>query len=357
MVEGSDSAGRSYTEGARGGGRPDEGAARIAVIGAGLAGLAAAGVLAEQGYQVTLFEKSRGCGGRAATRRVAHVSGARLGFDHGAQYFTARDPQFSRRVQEWAKAGLVAPWEARFGAFDGAEFSRAGQDATRWVGVPGMSALGRALASGLTVQLETHVLPPRRLRNDWQLCEQGGRDLGRFDRVVVSAPAPQAAELLADAPALAAQAACVDYGPCWTLMLGFDHLVPLAFDGVFVNQGLLRWVARNRSKPGRVLPAESGDYWVLHAAPGWTREHLNDSHEQVEGAMLEVFEDLTGGALPAINWCQSHRWLYSLVDSPLETGFLWDPMLGIGACGDWCNGARVEGAWLSGEALAGCILA
>ncbi|MBK1621437.1 hypothetical protein CKO42_24095 [Lamprobacter modestohalophilus] len=352
-------------------------ALRIAVIGAGLSGLAAARMLADQQHQVSLFEKSRGCGGRAATRRAAYPSGQPSGqplrFDHGAQYFTARDPGFQRRVQSWAQRGLVAPWDGRIGAFDGTEFTPAGQETTRWVGVPGMSALGRELAKGLSVRLETRVMPPRWCRGRWQLSDEAGTDLGRFDRVVVSAPAPQSAELLMDAPRLAAQAACVDYTPCWTLMLGFDTPVPLAFDGVFVNQtqGPLRWVARDSSKPGRARPARDAavagnatrseeDCWVLHAEPGWTRKHLNDPPEQVEAAMLEAFAalvELAGGSLPRINWRQSHSWLYSLVETPLEEGCLWDPALGIGACGDWCNGARIEGAWLSGEAIASRLLA
>ncbi len=337
---------------------------RIAVIGAGLSGLAAARMLADQRHRVSLFEKSRGCGGRAATRRATQPSAETLRFDHGAQYFTARDPRFQRCVQTWAERGLVAPWDGRIGAFDGDSFTPAGQETTRWVGVPGMSALGRALAEDLEVRLQTRVRPPRWCRGRWQLSDEAGQELGRFERVVVSAPAPQSAELLMDAPRLAAQAACVDYTPCWTLMLGFAAPVPLAFDGIFVNQGPLRWVARDSSKPGRwaaaMGPAGSGNCWVLHAEPGWTRKHLNDAREQVQAAMLAAFAtlvDVAGGALPAITWRQSHSWLYSLVETPLEEGCLWDPALGIGACGDWCNGARVEDAWLSGEALAGRILA
>jgi predicted NAD/FAD-dependent oxidoreductase len=339
-------------------------ALRIAVIGAGLSGLAAARALADQRHRVVVFEKSRGCGGRAATRRastaVSAGSESRLSFDHGAQYFTARDPRFWRRVAAWAERGLIAPWEGRIAAFDGGSVEPAGRDATRWVGVPGMSALGRALATGLEVRLETRVAAPRRRAGTWQLSDETGGDLGRFDVVIASAPAPQSAELLMDAPRLAAQAACVDYTPCWTLMLAFTDALALPFDGVFVNQGPLRWIARDSSKPGRSGLAGTSDCWVLHAEPRWTRKHLNDPREQVETALLEAFATLVvaaGSSLPAVNWRQSHSWLYALVETPLEEGCLWDPKLGLGACGDWCLGARVEGAWLSGEALAGRVLA
>ena len=337
-------------------------ALRIAVIGAGLSGLAAARALADQRHRVVVFEKSRGCGGRAATRRASTTPSTdpAFRFDHGAQYFTARDPRFQRRVAAWAERGLIAPWQGRIAAFDGVGFEPASQEATRWVGMPGMSALGRALATGLEVRLETRVAAPRRRAGGWQLCDETGGDLGRFDIVIASAPAPQSAELLMDAPRLAAQAACVDYTPCWTLMLAFAEEIALPFDGVFVNQGPLRWIARDSSKPGRSRPAGTGDCWVLHAEPRWTRKHLNDPREQVETALLEAFAalvEVAGGTLPAISWRQSHSWLYSLVETPLEEGCLWDPALGLGACGDWCLGARVEGAWLSGEALAGRVLA
>jgi photolyase PhrII len=329
---------------------------RIAVIGAGLSGLAAARILTDQRHQVVVFEKSRGCGGRAATRRAAPSGAPAFGVDHGAQYFTARDPRFLRRVQSWSEQGLVAPWSGRIGAFNGERLTPAGQDTERWVGVPGMSALGRGLAAGLDLRFETKVVPPRRVGREWLLADEQGRTLGRFDRVVISAPAPQAAELLSAAPRLAAQAACVDYTPCWTLMIALAADTEVPFDGVFVNWGPLRWVARNRSKPGRSAPGQP-ETWVLQADPGWSKKHLDAPRERVEAALLEAFATVTGIANADPIWQQSHSWLYSLVDSPLESGCLWDAGVGIGACGDWCNGARIEGAWLSGEAVAGRLLA
>jgi hypothetical protein len=329
---------------------------RIAVVGAGLSGLAAARALSDQRHQVVVFEKSRGCGGRAATRRASLPDTATLGLDHGAQYFTARDARFQRRVRAWAEQGLVAPWHGRIGAFDGERLMPAGQDTGRWVGVPGMSALGRGLAAGLDLRLETKVAPPQRVGREWLLADEQGRTRGRFDHIIISAPAPQAAELLSAAPPLAAQAACVDYTPCWTLMIALAAPTAVPFDGIFVNQGPLRWVARNSGKPGRSAPGR-GETWVLQAGPEWSQAHLNAPRASVEAALLEAFVAVTGVAEVDPIWRQAHSWLYSLVDSALESGCLWDPALGIGACGDWCNGARIEGAWLSGEAVAGRLLA
>jgi photolyase PhrII len=323
---------------------------RIAVVGAGLSGLAAARTLSDQCHDVVVFEKSRGRGGRAATRRIDGVGG-QLGVDHGAQYFTARDPRFRRRVLSWAERGIVAQWEGRFGAFDGQHFEAVGGDHERWVGVPGMSAIGRDLADELDLRLGVRLGPPLRDGTQWRLVDDGGTDAGRFDRVLISAPAPQAAALLQAAPALAARAAGVAYAPCWSVMLGFDQPPRIAFDGLFVNAGPLRWIANDATKPDR-----DGCRWVLHAHPQWTTEHLDAAPEAVIAALCAAFEDLAGGALPTPRWTHAHRWLYALVQDPLADGCLWDAELGIGACGDWCNGARIEGAWLSGEAIAGRLL-
>ena len=78
----------------------------VAVVGAGISGLICARTLADHGLSVVVWEKSRGAGGRMATRR----SGEMLRFDHGAQYFTVRDERFQRYVGAWLQDGIVAPW-------------------------------------------------------------------------------------------------------------------------------------------------------------------------------------------------------------------------------------------------------
>jgi predicted NAD/FAD-dependent oxidoreductase len=323
----------------------------VAVIGGGLAGLAAARTLADQNHAVVVFEKARGRGGRAATRRLPDVPGGAASADHGAQYFTARDPRFRRRVLSWAARGVLARWEGRFGAVGADGIQPAGEGDERWVGVPGMSALGRMLADDLDLRLSTRVAPPERIPDGWLLMDESGAELGRFDRVLVAAPAPQAADLLAAAPGLAARAAAVPFNACWTVLAGFAVPVSLPWDGLFVNAGPLGWVARDGGKPGR-----QGEIWVLHAAPDWSRGHLEDAPASVADTLLGGFRALAGGDLPPVSWQEVHRWLFARAAGPLDAGCLWDGDHGIGACGDWCTDGRIEGAWLSGEALAGRVL-
>jgi predicted NAD/FAD-dependent oxidoreductase len=115
--------------------------------------------------------------------------------------------------------------------------------------------------------------------------------------------------------------------------------------------GEISWAARNSSKPGR-----SGSTWVVHAGAEWTRNRIDAPKDQIVAELTQIFAKQTGIDTTSISAQSAHRWLYSLVDNPLDVGALWDPELGLGLCGDWCHGARIEGAFLSGQAVAGRIL-
>jgi predicted NAD/FAD-dependent oxidoreductase len=109
---------------------------------------------------------------------------------------------------------------------------------------------------------------------------------------------------------------------------------------------------RDGSKPGR----PGGECWVLHAGPGWSREHLEQDKSFVPAPLLDVFAQVTGVLAKPVHTV-AHRWRYALPEEPLTLPYLHDEALGIAACGDWCGGPRVEGAWLSGVALARALLA
>ena len=226
---------------------------RVAVIGAGIAGLAAARTLRDQGFAVRVFERGRGVGGRTAHRRSDGHH-----FDHGAQYFTARDPRFARYVEAWVEAGLVAPWNGRIVAM--------GTDGTvspvtpveRYVGVPGMNAMAKHLARDVDVSAGCPVTELRRDAGSWYLQTGAGETLGPFDVLVLAVPPEQADRLIAPVELLDA-AERVDLLPCWCAMAAFDTALPVEFDGVFANDAVLDWVARDSSRPGR--PA--GERWVI----------------------------------------------------------------------------------------------
>lgn len=307
---------------------------RIAVIGAGISGLSCCEALAGQGHQLAVFDKARGPGGRMSTRRVA-LGEATLRFDHGAQYFTVRDPRFAVQVAAWQSAGVAARWPA------------AGPDA--WVGTPGMNAPVKAMAARHAVSWQTRIEALEARNGAWQL--RGAGDAGRFDAVVVALPAEQAAELVRSVhPGFADRAAAVPSAPCWTVMLAFAEPIPTERH-IVREAGAIGWATRDGSKPGR----GDAETWVVQATPAWSAAHLELAPEDAAGRLLPQFEAAIGTALPPLCHLSAHRWRYARSGAAGPPGALWDGEARLGVCGDWLIAPRVEAAWLSGRHLAEMI--
>lgn len=323
----------------------------VAIVGCGLAGLMAARTLGDHGLAVRLFDKSRGVGGRMATRRTPEG----LRFDHGAQYFTARDCRFARYVRSWVDDGLAKPWCGRVVHLRGGDVLAEKSDTPRYVGVPAMNAIPKHLAEGLDIRLDTTVASIGRAGSSrWRLTDDQGQSLGEYDRVIFNCPPAQSAALLAGHSSLAAKVAAVTMNPCWAVMVHSKNPPKIDYDAAFVDNSPLAWICRDSDKPGRV--AEDGAGWVLHATADWSIDQLEVSADQARDQLIDAFGVATGVALGQIDYATAHRWRYAIAAKPLEEGYLWDPTEGLGVCGDWCSGSRIEGAFLSGMAAAGALL-
>lgn len=326
---------------------------RVAVIGAGIAGLACATTLAQACIAVMLLEKSRRPGGRVATRRVEGLS-----FNHGAQFARAHGPDFAALLAGLATRGIAASWPA------------AGGEGRRMSFRPGMSALPAAMAeqagaAGADLRTGRQAAFLHRTEAGWLVrhidaatirpgatVSEGGELAGPFGAVLLAIPGHQAASLLATAGhrfAAAANAAVM--APCWAVMARFAEPV----DGDDVRQSAvspIAWAAREGSRPGAEPAA---DHWVLHAGADWSRDHLDNSPEVAAAALIAAFRAETGAADPDL--VVAHRWRYALVETPLGEACLWDDANRLGVCGDWCLGGKVEAAHDSGIALARAALA
>ncbi|MCL9998557.1 MAG: FAD-dependent oxidoreductase [Erythrobacter sp.] len=312
-----------------------DGTTDILIIGGGMAGLSAATALAATGQRIIVLDKGRGPGGRMAARRV-EIAGQQVSFDHGAQYFTARDPAFRAAVAAWEAAGVAARWPA------------AGAEA--WVGTPGMNACVKHMAAGLDVRWNMRA---ERLLRDGALWRvEMGEEVFTAATVLVAVPAEQAAVLLAEAaPDFAARAAAVASAPCWAVMAGFAAPLPLA-DTFRSDTGPISWAARNSAKPGR----SGAETWVIHASPARSRELVDAPKDEAARILLADFFSANGATPATPVHLDAHRWLYAQPEARKGEGPLFDPDLRIGIAGDWLHSPRVEGAWLSGRAVAQALL-
>ena len=247
----------------------------------------------------------------------------------------------------------MALWQGVIGTLHAGAFTPKEDPKPRYVGVPAMNSACKYLAAGIDIRMNTRVQPPRFAKGMWHLRDDDGNELGKFDALVVSAPAAQTAELAAEANDIRAAAESVKINGCWAVMLAFAKPLPLEFDGAFVEDSPLSWICHNNSKPGR----EATDSWVVHASPNWSQEQIDRPPDSVLAPLLEAFWQATGASQVEPLFAAAHRWRYSIPVEPLEHPCLQDPAKNAIACGDWCGGPRVEGAYLSGLAAADRLLA
>jgi renalase len=322
---------------------------KIAVIGAGIAGISCARTLVQAGHFVHLFEKSQGFGGRMATRSTAWGT-----FDHGAPYFEVNDDRF-RKALSFALS-RIASWR---------DFS---ERAT--IAIPGMSALAshwalpflkqpsnqhRLSLETVVTKFEPEFLNPKK----WQISSTH-HDIQQetfddFDAVIIAIPSTQAAKLLAASGLSKMQTtiAPIQMSPCWTLMIGFgpdfnsdESELAAHIKSVYVHDNCLAWIGSETTKEGR----RGNPRFTVHANSAWSHKNLEASPDFVRHQMLYAFKQATGFT-QSPEFEQTHLWRFAHTVKPLGKSFLWDRRKSIGVCGDWCRGTTVQDAFLSGIEL------
>jgi len=352
---------------------------KIAIIGAGMAGITAARTLLKAGHSVTVFEKSRGAGGRMSTRESSWGS-----FDHGVQYFTIRDPRFEKAINEVpGTQEICRPWSVNAVRVldESGRVIEAPLPAREkhYVAVPAMNALVKHWAQPLVdldaVHYSTQVTrlessEKNTASRTWTLHTQQGdktQEFEGFDTVLLAIPNPQCSALLehsmlqklidpgltSSIQAIKHQVDLVVTEPCWTLMVAFpqasqqglSHFGP-QWNAAKSTHHRIAWVARESSKPGK----SHIERWTVQAGPKWSLEHLEDDPERVKAKLLRAFAELTGIRVEPSH-SAVHRWRYAKTLTPLGQNCLWAQEARIGTCGDWHLGHRVEDAFISGLSL------
>lgn len=317
---------------------PPAASPRVTVIGAGVSGIAAARALVDAGVAVTVLDRGRAPGGRAASRTLAGRP-----VDTGASYLTARDDGFRAVVDGWLARGLAHRWTDRFSVVRPDGWSRTSEDGpVRYGTAGGMRSLVEDLAGGLDVRTGTAVSSvasaPVGCTVDGEPC----------DGVVVALPDPQAAAVLD--PALVDERAVVEgrrWEPVLALAAGFAQRawdVDGRFqDGCFVDDGgPLSWVADDGRRRGDGAPV-----LVAHSTPAFAGEHLTDA-DAAGPALTDALRRLLD--LPAPAWTHVHRWSYARPAQPRDQPFHLGPAM-VGLCGDGWGSPRFETAWCSGTLL------
>jgi predicted NAD/FAD-dependent oxidoreductase len=293
----------------------------------------------ECGMQVLILEKSRGVGGRMATRRFA--GGV---FDHGAQFFTVRKKRFETSVRDLIRNGVAVEWSRGFVGLDGVN-KKDGHP--RYRGIAGMSALPKHLATGLDIQLNTRVNRLELDQGEWLIAVEPGDGL-RAKTLLMTPPIPQSIALLGDLfdefpEAIKTTLVGIEYDRCLALLTILDHpsCVP-APGAVQIDAEPINWIADNHLKG--ISPDRYG--LTIHAAPEFSQKKWAATEEVIADQMISAAQAWIKSEPGSY---QLHRWRYSKPKRLHPKPFLYlENPASLVFAGDAFAGPRVEGAAISG---------
>ena len=330
----------------------------VAIVGAGIAGLTAASALVATGRQVVVLEKSRGVGGRMATRRIGKAV-----CDHGAQQFAVKGRAFGRLVAEAESAGLVDSWCRLFPAAKTSQgpvttpLDEAGH--ARWRGVRGMTALPKHLAASFSdsVRTQTRVTAISNEAGRVCLVDEKGCILSA-SAAIVSAPVPQAIDLfkagglmppLVD-PAAWELLSSITYEPCFSLMLVLDRpsLLPEP-GGLQVETGPVAWITDNQQKGISPVPS-----LTIQARGDFSRKYFDDDPDEVTRLLTsQAAAWIDGDPATVVIDSSLQRWKFAFPETVLKTPLVpLSTSPAVVCCGDAFGGGCVENAASSGLAVA-----
>jgi renalase len=334
-------------------------APRIAVIGAGIAGLTCARESCLRGYEPVVFEASERLGGRCSSRET------RIGwFDDAAQSISGATRLASYAVQRPDELAAVHPWTV---PATPAEDEPKGRDRDKdqdeadairtlkpigAVGVPSMLALADTIARPLDIRLHTPIQQAQRRGDRWVLRDAAGEIDEDFQALVLAIPAPLAVPLAQDSPGLTTALRAVRYRSRWVLLLGSER--PLGLPGHLEFQGSpIERVAAMHSKPGR--GSNLTQRWFVEADEQWSLRHEHDDADTVIDLLLDNLRAHAGRSITPSFVC-AHQWRHAFVETPASMAghpeCLWDDEVRLGVCGDSVVASQVDRVHRSGVALA-----
>lgn len=332
---------------------------RVAVIGAGIAGLSCARELASFGFEPVVFEASERLGGRCSSQ--ATPAGC---FDDGAQCIsgpTRLASYVAPRPDEFAPLhAWTVPSRPRDDALIGKNVSSHEDDEEPsrilklmgTVGVPSMLALANAIARTIEIRLCTPIEYACRRQGRWLLRYERGDIDEDFQALILALPAPLAAPLAQASPRLAAALQAVRYNNRWVLLLGSER--PLGMPGYREFQGSpIERIAAMHSKPGR--RADLPQRWFIEADEQWSRRHAHSDAETVADLLLDNFRAQLGRPVMP-SFLRAQHWKNAYVHAPAAApglaNCLWDGNARLGVCGDSVVVSRVDHVHRSGVELA-----
>lgn len=308
---------------------------KFAIIGAGFGGLVLANILLKSGNSVTVFEKSRGVGGRMSTRYAEPFY-----FDHGAQCFTARRAPFKDFLLPFIQSGIVQKWQGNVISIHKNTIESRPWKEQHLVPCPNMNSLIKSLQTGVDVKLGKEVLKLEKAKFWKVICSDF--EAGDFDHVVITAPPVQAAKLIKVAFPSIEEFPLPRLHATFALMLGYDRPFSENYIAAKIIDSKTKWLSVNSSKPQRNNQVTS---LVIHAHQTWSNKFVDADLAWVEEQMLAELANRVPYNFNNPDYKSLHRWRYAILADAFKNKPFIDIGNGVSAFGDWCCGSRIENVY------------
>jgi len=324
----------------------------IAIIGAGCSGLAAAHKLSDAGCAVTIFEQSQQVGGRAATREQEGFI-----YDYGAQYIKRGGPASIGMITERFKLDDLIDIVKPVWIFDGDGHIQEGdpiQNAEpKWNYRCGLQALTIRMAQDLDIRLQTSISSMQQSLTGWKLFDQRGENCGEFDRVLITIPACEAAELVRKSKIrdrrqeeICALLEKAKYNPLISVALGYRPIPRKRPYYALVNTDkahAISWLAWEHEKASERVPEGAG-MLIAQMAPQYSHDNWHIPDAEIVSNVAHRISILVDEPLDEPFFSDVHRWQYALPTEKANAEQLNSLTLPIGLafCGDAFVGGRVH---------------
>ena len=254
---------------------------KIAIIGAGLWGVTVGQKLSQKA-DVHMFEKGRGIGGRMSTRYAPPFT-----FDHGAPYWQVKSKEFKKFLAP-LMGSVVSEWKGDVLILDKKLGTQSTSTFSCFVGAPHMNSLCKHLAWGLNIETQCevkHIYSNHEKK--WCLVSSHDKDLGLYDMVISTAPAPQTIRLFEDLIPKNHGVYQTTFESCFVLMVGINQPWNKHWIAANVHHNPIKWIGIDSTKPGRNPDISA---LVMQCESKWTKANLNRDINDIQEIDKNTYE-------------------------------------------------------------------
>ena len=312
------------------------------IIGSGISGSTISNYLRKK-FSVKVYDKARGVGGRSSFKRYK----GKIGFDHGLQYLSPRSKEFKTFTNKLIKKRVLKHWKGNHQFLN--EKVKRDKKHIKLIGVKGNNDISKFLLKNINCNFQSELSEIKRQKDYWHLRFKDNKHI-HSKNLILTIPFPQAKKLISKFVKTNLFNNKVVMNSSLTVLLMTNKTGNKA-SSFFTNDKVLGWVSNENSKKRFNC---NRDLWVLQSTFEYGKKHTDNYKNKKKiytNILINKFKKLTNIKIKKIYFSHIHGWKYSSNSKPLSLQSYWDKKIGLGICGDWFGGPRLENGWLSANNL------